>query len=206
MKLLGLKKDSDENQGSIFDIKREYEYSDMLKLIWEIIQDKEKLWLAKFVMMYWQVYEMTPKQDLFKHLNMQRSMSVEIENQLWKLKSFLKINQNSTVKETFSELKKIIGLKEKKHIIKLAEKIEPRKQNPNSRQKTFKNHNNSVVGYDGIDLDAHLIQGNQTISTPLNNMLTPQVKSLRKIIPKHKVFKNTIEKPSGSLERSTDRK
>ena len=53
MKLLGLKKDSDENQGSIFDIKREYEYSDMLKLIWEIIQDKEKLWLAKFVMMYW---------------------------------------------------------------------------------------------------------------------------------------------------------
>lgn len=61
LKILGLKWDSEENQGSIFDVKWDYEYSDMIKLVWEIVADKEKLRLGKFALLYRQVYELTSK-------------------------------------------------------------------------------------------------------------------------------------------------
>jgi hypothetical protein len=43
LKILGLKKDSEENQGSIFDLKKDFDYSDLLKIIKELAFDKEKL-------------------------------------------------------------------------------------------------------------------------------------------------------------------
>lgn len=52
LKILGLKKDSEENQGSIFDLKKDFDYSDLLKIIKELAFDKEKLWCAKFYVIY----------------------------------------------------------------------------------------------------------------------------------------------------------
>jgi hypothetical protein len=86
-------------------------------------------------------------------LNNQRAVFTEIDIQLKKIRAFLKINQTSSIKEIFSEIKKCLGLKEKKHVIKLNEKLQTEKKNTFSR--AFKVHNNSVVGYESVDLDSH---------------------------------------------------
>lgn len=63
------------------------------------------------------------------------------------------------MKETFTEIKWGLGLKEKWIVVNLTDKTSARKT---IRPKTFKIHNNSVAGYEGNELESHLIQGNQT--------------------------------------------
>jgi len=70
LKLVGIKKEPEENQGSIFDLKKENEYQEVLKIVKELVGEKEKLKLAKFLAHYKQVYEIQGKCDLIKHVNL----------------------------------------------------------------------------------------------------------------------------------------